>query len=280
MFKNPNSQFGTRKQFSEMEKNPAKWPLSVLFGFLVTLSEITFAFIAYLKWPVAQSGEYSIFTNWHSDLGSAIPGFNSLEGSLYHNVGIAIQGFALIMFAAGLYIFDVAEGKNRRVLFLAQAFGMLAGFCFIMAGIYSLDLKEGHKFWASLIFISFVPFIGCLSYLFSKESGVKKWIGIYGFAVVSIDGIFALTFISPFQLYALEFLVIGTFQLFILVVTLQLFSKEVLHLERKSVASTAAQETDYSLAETDIFQNSKAVKNAIETVNLGSDSPKIKFAEV
>ncbi|MHA2273882.1 MAG: hypothetical protein ACXACI_18685 [Candidatus Hodarchaeales archaeon] len=278
MLKNPNSQFERRKQFSEMEKNPAKWPLSVLFGFLVILSEITFAFIAYLKWP-AQSGKYSIFTNWHSDLGSTFPGHNSLEGSLYHNVGIAIQGFALIMFAAGLYIFSVAEGKNQRVLFLAQAFGMLAGFSFIMAGIYSLDLKEGHNFWASLIFISLVPFIGCLSYLFSQETGAKRWIGIYGFAVVFIDGIFALTFISPVQLYALEFLVIGAFQGFILVVTLQLFCKEVLQLERKTKISTAAQDRD-SLAEIDIFQNSKAVKNALETINLSGESPKRKFAGV
>ncbi|MFW9917634.1 MAG: hypothetical protein ACFFGZ_18685 [Candidatus Thorarchaeota archaeon] len=261
-----------------MEKNPAKWPLSVLFGFLVIISEITFAFVAYLKWPEARSGKYSIFTNWHSDLGSTYPGHNSLEGSLYHNVGIAIQGFALIMFAAGLYIFNVAKGQNQRVLLLTQVFGILAGFSYIMAGIYSLDLKEGHKFWASLIFITFVPFIGCLSYLFSKESGAKKWIGIYGFVVVFIDGIFALTFISPVQLYALEFLVIGAFQGFILAVTLELFCKEVLQVERRSISGIATEASE-NLAESDIFHNSQAVKNAIETVNLGSESPKSNFAQ-
>ncbi|MHA2233426.1 MAG: hypothetical protein ACXAB4_13165 [Candidatus Hodarchaeales archaeon] len=217
-----------RRIYYHMERNPFKWPLSVLFGFLIIFSELIFTFRAYSLWPAEKSGRFSIFENWHSDLGSSLSGFNSVEGSFYHNIGIAIQGLALIMFCGGLYISDVAETPSKKCYLVAQLFGIAAGFSFLMAGIYSLDLENSHKFWASAIFISILPFIGILSYHFAKSPGNKKWIGFYGYAAVFVDFVFALTFISPARIYILEYFAMIGIYFFILLVTMNLFLNEVL----------------------------------------------------
>lgn len=213
----------TLNKYVLKEKNPFKWHLSVLFGFLFVLTEVVFTSIALLFWPADQSGGFNLFKNWHSDLGSRLPGFNTIEGSVYHNAGLIIQGVALIIFTGGLYISSIDREQNKQFFHLAQIFGVLMGFAILMAGIYSLDLRESHKFWASGIFITALPFVGLLSYLFYKESGFKKWIGRFGFSVLALDALFALSFISPIELFILEYVVLHGLHIFILLVTLDLF---------------------------------------------------------
>ncbi|MFX0114668.1 MAG: hypothetical protein ACFFB3_08975 [Candidatus Hodarchaeota archaeon] len=260
------------------ETNPFKWPLSVLFGFVVVISEIVFTSRAYFLWPVEQSGAFSIFKNWHSDLGSLAAGFNSVEGALYHNVGLAFQGLALIMFCGGLYIADVAEGQNRRLFQIAQLFGLLTGFAFIMAAVYSLDLKADHQFWASGIFICAIPFVGFLSYLYSKYPGYKRVIGLYGLAVTLTDALFAMTFISPLRIVILEYFALWGIYSFILLVTLHLFVNEVLEIEIGSFKTSIRAQTPSPEV---IASNSKSIADAIaaEAISITNDSPKSSYFE-
>ncbi|MFX1514081.1 MAG: hypothetical protein ACFFCQ_15995 [Promethearchaeota archaeon] len=242
-----------------MEKNPFKWPLSVLFGFIIILVEITFTIKAYSLWPIEESGAFTVFRNWHSDLGSSLSGYNSIEGAFYHNSGIIIQGFAIIMFCGGLSISLRESFQNKYLFLICQIFGILSGFALLMAGIYSLDLREDHKFWASCYFICILPFIGMLSYLLIHASGFKKWIGFYGFFVILFDGIFALTFLSPIEIYILEYFVIGSIQLFILLVAMSIFMTEVMI----QALNTGIIKKDYASAISDFYNRSSPFKTAV-----------------
>ncbi len=240
------------------EKNPFKWPLSVLFGFIIILVEFAFTVKAYSLWPVEESGAFNIFRNWHSDLGSSLSGYNSMEGAFYHNSGLIIQGFAIIMFCGGLSISLKESLQYKRLFLICQIFGILSGIALLMAGIYSLDLREDHKFWASCYFICIFPFIGLISYLFVHASGFKKWVGFYGIIVILFDGIFALTFLSPIEIYFLEYFVIGSIQLFILLVAMSIFVSEVII----QVMNTGSIKKNYASAISDFNNHSFPFKTA------------------
>ena len=67
-----------------MKNNPFKWSLSAICGVVVIILEMTFILASVLLWPAA-SGTFSIFTNYHSDLGNSMPGYNSFLGARYYN---------------------------------------------------------------------------------------------------------------------------------------------------------------------------------------------------
>ncbi|RKD89272.1 hypothetical protein [Halopiger aswanensis] len=69
-----------------MDRNPFRWPLTVLGGRLVLLGEAFFMGQAYRYWP----GEFSPLTDYHSDLGMTVggpPGANTALGTQYYNAG-------------------------------------------------------------------------------------------------------------------------------------------------------------------------------------------------
>ena len=83
-----------------MEKNPFKWPIAVIAGILVLVTDLFFNLNAILLWP---TNDFSPFTNYHSDLGltkSGPRGHNSALGAQYYNCGQVFQGLAVIFFAS------------------------------------------------------------------------------------------------------------------------------------------------------------------------------------
>ncbi|MHA1782332.1 MAG: hypothetical protein ACTSUL_02785 [Promethearchaeota archaeon] len=83
-----------------MEKNPFKWPIIVIAGILVWITEFWFNIPSILLWP---TGDFSPLTNFHSHLGDT--DLNSALGAQFYNYGQVFQGLAIILFAGGLYIF-------------------------------------------------------------------------------------------------------------------------------------------------------------------------------
>ena len=139
-----------------MKRNPFKWPLSARCGILVVILEMTFTFAAILLWP-ATSVPFSIFTNYHSDLGNSMPGYNSFLGANYYNASQAIQGTLIIMFFGGLYVLSQEDDRRNKKLVLGQIFGIITGFGWLMNGVYPEQLLLMHLLWALIYFVAFIP---------------------------------------------------------------------------------------------------------------------------
>ena len=214
-----------------MEKNPFKWPLSALCGVLVIIFEITFIFAAYLLWP-ASSGTFSIFTNYHSELGVSAPGYNSFLGAKYYNATQVIQGILIIMFFGGLFILSQDNESRNIKLALGQIFGIIGGIGWLMNGIYSAELLLMHVLWASIYFITFIPAMILISIEILKAPDYNNNIGKFGLIVVIIDLIFIVLSIIisdgallPFMLF-MEFAMIWSSWVWILLIALNVLKVE------------------------------------------------------
>lgn len=214
-----------------MKKNPFKWPLSALCGVAVIFFEMTFILAAFLLWP-ASSGTFSIFTNYHSELGVSAPGYNSFLGAHYYNATQVIQGILLVMFFGGLFILSREDEPRNVKLTLGQIFGIIGGIGWLMNGIYSAELLSMHVFWASIYFIAFIPAMILISIEIIKISDYNNYVGYFGLIVVIIDLIFIVLLIVisdgaflPFMLF-MEFAMIWSSWVWILLIALNVLKVE------------------------------------------------------
>jgi len=167
-----------------MEKNPFKWPLSAICGVLVIIFEMTFTLTAILLWP-SSSGTYSIFTNYHSDLGNAMPGYNSFLGAKYYNGSQTIQGILIIMFFGGLFVLSREDEPRNVKLMLGQVFGIITGIGWLFNGIYSEELLLMHLLFALIYFIFFIPAMILVSLEILKTPDYSNFVGYFGLIATS-----------------------------------------------------------------------------------------------
>jgi len=214
-----------------MEKNLFKWPLSAICGVGVTILEMTFILAAILLWP-SSSGTFSIFTNYHSELGVSAPGYNSFLGAKYYNATQVIQGTLIIMFFGGLFILSREDEPRNVKLTLGQTFGIIGGIGWLMNGIYSAELLSMHVLWASIYFIAFIPAMILISLVVIKDSEYSNSIGYFGLIVVIIDLIFIVLSIVisdgallPFMLF-MEFAMIWSSWVWVLLIALNVLKVE------------------------------------------------------
>ncbi len=214
-----------------MEKNPFKWPLSALCGIVVIILEVIFIGTAILLWP-SSSGQFSIFTNYHSDLGNSMPGYNSFTGASYYNAAQTIQGTLIIMFFGGLYVLSRGDERSNNKLIIGQVFGIITGFAWLMNGIYPEEVLLWHLFWALLYFIAFIPAMILISLEIIKSPNYSKSVGYFGLIAVCIDLIFIVLAVSindaallPFLLF-MEFAMIWSSEAWLLLIALNILKTE------------------------------------------------------
>ena len=214
-----------------MEKNPFKWPLSALCGTIVIILEIVFIGTAILLWP-STSEPFSIFTNYHSDLGNSMPGYNSFTGASYYNAAQTIQGTLIIMFFGGLYVLSRGDERSNTKLIIGQVFGIITGFAWLMNGIYPEEVLLWHLFWATLYFIAFIPAMILVSIEIIKSPNYSKSVGYFGLIAVCIDLIFIVLAVSindvallPFLLF-MEFAMIWSSEAWLLLIALNILKIE------------------------------------------------------
>ena len=214
-----------------MEKNPFKWPISALCGAVVIILEMTFILTAILLWP-ASSEPFSIFTNYHSDLGNSMPGYNSFLGARYYNITQGIQGTLIIMFFGGLYVLSPEGDQRTTKLTLGQIFGIITGIAWLMCGVYSEELLLMHLLWALIYFIAFIPAMILISIEVIKKSEYSNFIGYFGLIAVIIDIVFILLSGSindesllPFILF-MEFAMVWSSELWVFLIELNVLKVE------------------------------------------------------
>ncbi|MBD3255527.1 MAG: DUF998 domain-containing protein [Candidatus Lokiarchaeota archaeon] len=212
-----------------MEKNPLKWPLVVLAGIMIWITDIFFNLNAILLWP---NGNFSPFENYHSDLGRTIPGprgHNSELGAQFYNCGQVFQGVTVIFFAIGLSIAYTEEKRIRIILILGQIFGILVGIALIMNGIYSEDFQPYHGQWSEVIFISIMSTELLSNYALLKNPSFRKKIAYFGFVAGFINLFFLIVFIGniPILTYFIEYLAIYGAEIWVALVAINAFKNEV-----------------------------------------------------
>ena len=214
-----------------MKNNPFKWPLRAICGVLVISFEMIFIGAAFLLWP-AKSEPFSIFTNYHSELGVSMPGYNSFLGAMYYNTGQAIQGTLIVMFFGGLYVLSQEDDQRNRKLVLGQIFGIITGIGWLMNGVYPAELLLMHLLWALIYFIALIPAMILISLEIIKTPDYSNSIGYCGFIAAIINVIFFILavvisndILLPFMLF-MEFALLWSAEVWMLLVALNVLNVE------------------------------------------------------
>ena len=213
-----------------MEKNPFKWPLAVIAGILIWVTDIFFNLNAILLWT---THDFSPFTNYHSDLGLTKPtprGHNSALGAQYYNCGQTFQGVAVIFFAIGLSITYIEDKRQNIIMILGQIAAIMAGVALIMNGIYSEDFMPYHSQWSEVLFLSITLTEFICNYALLKNSDYRKEISYFGFIAGFINLFFVLViwFINvPFPTYFIEYMGVYGAEIWVMLVAINIFKNEV-----------------------------------------------------
>ncbi|MBD3194279.1 MAG: DUF998 domain-containing protein [Candidatus Lokiarchaeota archaeon] len=206
-----------------MEKNPFKWPIIVLAGILVWLTEIWFNIPSILLWP---SGDFSPFANYHSDLGNT--SLNSALGVQFYNSGQVFQGLAIILFAGGLYVFYGEKLWTRILIILGQLSTFLIGFGLIMNGIYSENFQPWHGIFSEVIFYNIFIAELLVNIPLLTKSKFYRIIGIFGLVAAGIN----LFFVVGFDLFAagqiIEWIGVYVAEAWLAIITIGVFYTEIL----------------------------------------------------
>ena len=175
--------------------------VSFIAGILVFVCYLTFAIIAYSRYPIP----YSPTRNWLSDLGNIEI---NPKGAIFYNTGIILTSLLLTVFFLGLSWWKI---KNKRIqiimLLLTQTFGILGAFCMIMSATFPINLLEVHRVWSmSLYFMLATAFFFSAAAL-RYHPRVPKWLLILG---VSTAVMVNLTVFLP-TVYLLEWITVILF---------------------------------------------------------------------
>jgi len=172
-----------------MERNPFKWPILILAGVLVWLTEIWFNLPSILLWP---TGDFSPLTNYHSDLGNTA--LNGALGVQFYNSGQVFQGLAIILFAGGLYILYGDKLWQKILVLLGQLSTFLIGFGLVMNGIYSENFQPWHGIFSEVIFYNIFIAELLVNIPLLTKSKLYKIIGIFGLIAAAINLFFVVGF--------------------------------------------------------------------------------------
>jgi hypothetical protein len=207
-----------------MEKNPFKWPLAIIAGILVWITELWFNLPAALNWP---TGDFSPLSNFHSDLGNTSSGYNSAIGAQFYNSGQIFQGLAIILFAGGLYVFYTEKKWQNLVLGLGQISTFLVGLGLIMNGVFSENFQPEHGLWSEVIFynIFIAELLVNIILLFNRKFNLS--IAIFGLGAAGLNAFFVIGFDLFYPGYFLEWVAIYVAEAWLGLITINIFYNEV-----------------------------------------------------
>ncbi|MHA1641125.1 MAG: DUF998 domain-containing protein [Promethearchaeota archaeon] len=205
-----------------MEKNPFKWPIIVIAGILVWITEFWFNIPSILLWP---TGDFSPLTNFHSHLGDT--DLNSALGAQFYNCGQVFQGLAIILFAGGLYIFYGEKIWQKVFIVLGQIATFLVGFGLIMNGVFSADFQPWHGTFSELLFYNIFLAELLINIPLLFRSRIYKYISIFGLVAAGINAFFVIAYDLFYPGYLIEWIGIYTAEIWLGIITIVIFYKEV-----------------------------------------------------
>jgi len=219
-----------------MEKNPFKWPLSVIAMVLMWCTDLFFNLPAYLLWP-SEVPPFTPFTNWHSDLGRSILHptrnfYNSPLGAQFYNTGQVWMGLTIILFVGGLYLLYMEKKWKTVLIIIGQAFGILAGIALVMNGIYSEDFGQPHSDWSMVIFISIIIAELFVNIPLLTNPKYKKGIAYFGFATMAMSAFLLFIELPTALSFFMEFIAIYIAEAWITLVAINIFYNEVWKREK------------------------------------------------
>ena len=149
-------------------------------GYLVILTFCIFSYASFFSHP----GPYNPFNNNLSQLGNY---YLNPNGAVFFNTGMVLSGILILPFYHQL---SKKQPKYVRQIVSIGAFNSLS---VVMAGIFSESVNFTlHTLWSLLIFITFLPILYFVNKSPETSTGITRLIRLYGWTVVSIDGIFLI----------------------------------------------------------------------------------------
>jgi hypothetical membrane protein len=179
--------------------NLKKIPLTSVGSFLTIIITLACGFVSSLSY----NGQFSIISNWISDLGSSSKNPN---GHFYFDIGCILTGIALLFSIAGLIKWRYTNRKQNNLIKLSQYCGFLMAFALIMIGIYSEDYGRIHYFWASIYFVLTFVFLIIVNIALKNHPHYMTWIYYYTYVSILINFSFILLVIFGFHFPILEWL--------------------------------------------------------------------------
>jgi hypothetical protein len=170
-----------------MEKNPFKWPILVIAGILVWLTELWFNLPSILLWP---GGDFSPFVYYHSQLGD--PGLNSAIGAQFYNSGQVFQGLSILLFAGGIYILYGEKTWQRAIMILGQLSAFILGFALIMNGVYSVNFQPEHGLYSEILFYNIFIAEVLVNIPLLFKSKLFMAIGVFGLIAAAVNLFFVV----------------------------------------------------------------------------------------
>lgn len=184
------------------------------FSFISSISILlvycVFTFLALSRFR----GPFSLVHNWLSDLGS--PVLNP-EGFYFYNLGIVLSGILLFFFFWSLNIWKMPDNKRQNImLLLANIFGSLGGISMILSAVFPIHIPAVHAIFSAALYIligtGFVFTVVALAYY----PNFPKWMLVLGIIIAVEDMLWSMLF----NTYIMEFVTVGLFILFILLLGL------------------------------------------------------------
>jgi len=151
---------------------------------------------------------YSPLTNWLSDFGN--PTQNPV-GAIYYNTGGIITSAVLVLFFAGIYKWNIGDGKMKAFLLVSQISGIVFALCFMMSAIFPLGVNDSvHSFFFIMLFI-FIGFFEVFSAsAIRRNPSSPKWTVYFGFVAAMINFAFGVSF-NFMNLFIGEWVMIAIF---------------------------------------------------------------------
>ena len=199
---------------------------------LMWCTDLFFNIPSYLLIPEGMP-PFTPFTNYHSDLGRfltlhPIRNFaNSFIGAQFYNTGQVWMGLTIILFVIGLYYLYTEKKWKNYVVYLGQAFGILAGIGLVMNGIFSEDTGEPHMIWTYVIFISIIFAELFVNIVLISNPKFKKFIAYFGFITMAMSVILLLVELPSALNFFMEFVAIYIAETWITLLAINIFYNEI-----------------------------------------------------
>jgi len=192
-----------------MSDKSGGWPIISSAGIAAAIIYLTFALVAFLKYP----GAYGPLTNWLSDLGNPL---DNPSGAIFYRLGCMLSGAALILFYLKLGIWNTGSKKTRVILNVAQCTGVFSAVSLIITGIFPLGTStEMHSLWSMMLYISLGFFLTFSATALMKNPAFKRGFGYYAFLTAAVNFVFGAILHGMFWA---EWISVGMFIVYVLMV--------------------------------------------------------------
>jgi len=190
--------------------------ITFIAGILIPLGYVVFSLLAFFNF----SGDFSPFKNWLSDLGSQ--GLNP-TGWWYYNAGIILTGVLLQFFFWGLTVWKKPGNRKQNLMVTFSSIaGSLGGLSMILSAVFPIDKIEIHSFFSAALYILIGTAFVFISVAFLYLPKFPRWMLVLGFIIAMLDLLWSV-FLNT---YLMEFIVVGCFLLFCLLLGLHTANRQ------------------------------------------------------